>query len=159
MFTIRTLSSSLLVASLLAQPMIAHSKDSATSGKTVADFIQVSRGMAASMADLSKRATTASPNDKDMLQLIINQLGLVDATADGVTALGVVSAEMRDGRDMAAAKKYLAIRCTALKTLAEASSKYVTSVAPNIAAVATAAEANKASAQVVAMGKHPLCNP
>ncbi len=160
MSTIRILSSSLLAATLLVQPMVAQSKETANnSGKTVAEFITVSRGMAASLADLSKRATTASPNDKDMLQRVINQLGLVDATADGVTALGVVVAEMRDPRDLAAAKKYLAIRCTAFKLLADASSKYVTGVAPNIAAVATVAEVHKARDQVVAMGQHPLCAP
>ena len=139
--------------------MMAQSKETATSGKSVADFIQVSRGMAASLADLSKRTATASPNDKDMLKLVINQLGLVDATADGVTALGVVATEMRDAHDVAAAKKYLAIRCTAFKLLADASSKYVTSVTPNIAAVATVAEIHKARDQVIAMGQHPLCNP
>ncbi|MEO7108602.1 MAG: hypothetical protein ABIZ09_19670 [Rhodoferax sp.] len=158
MSKIRILSASLLVTTLLVQPAMAQSKDQAASAKTVADFIQVSRGMAASLADLSKRTTTASPNDKDMLKLVTAQLSLVDATADGVTALGVVAAEMRDGRDMAAAKKYLAIRCTAFKLLADASSKYVTGVAPNIAAVATVAEVNKARDQVVQMSQHPLCN-
>ena len=158
MSTIRILSSSLLVATLLVQPAMAQNKDKAAIGKSVAEFIKVSQGLAASLADLSKRTATASPNDKDMLKLVTNQLGLVDATADGVTALGVVTAEMRDGSDVAVAKKNLAIRCTALKSLTEATSKYVTSVAPNIAAVATGAEIKKASELVMQLGQHPLCN-
>ena len=43
--------------------------------------------------------------------------------------------------------------------LAEASGKYVGSLASNIAAVATAAEVNKARDLVVQMGQHALCNP
>lgn len=158
MSTIRILSSSLLVATLLVQPAMAQKQDKAAIGKSVAEFIKVSQSLAASLADLTKRTATASPNDKDMLKLVTNQLGLVDATADGVTALGVVTAEMRDGSDAAVAKKNLAIRCTALKSLADATSKYVTSVAPNIAAVATGAEVKKASELVIQMGQHPLCN-
>ncbi len=159
MFTIRILSSSLLAAALLvAQPAMAQSKDKAAIGKAVTEFLKVSQGLAASLSDLSKRTGTASPNDKDMLKLVTNQLGLVDATADGVMALGVVAAEMRDAGDMAIAKKHLAIRCTALKSLAEATGKYVGSVAPNIAAVATAAEVNKSRDLVVQLGQHPLCS-
>jgi hypothetical protein len=160
MSTIRILSTSLLAASLLVQPAMAQSKgDKAAIGKSVTEFIKVSQGLAASLADLSKRAGTASPNDKDMLKLVTGQLGLVDATADGVVALGLVAAEMRDGSDMAVAKKHLTTRCTALKSLAEGTGKYVGSLASNIAAVATAAEVNKARDLVVQMGAHPLCNP
>lgn len=157
MSTIRILSSSLLAVTLLIQPALAQNK--AAIGKSVTEFLKVSQGLAASLSDLSKRAGTASPNDKDMLRLVTNQLSLVDATADGVLALGVVAAEVRDAGDMAIAKKHLATRCTALKSLADASGKYVGSLASNIAAVATAAEVNKARDLVVQMGQHALCNP
>lgn len=157
MSTIRNLTLSILAASLLVQPAMAQNK--AAIGKSVTEFIKVSQSLAASLADLSKRAGTASPNDKDMLKLVTNQVGLVDATADGVVALGLVAAEMRDASDLAAAKKHLATRCTALKSLSEASGKYVGSLASNIAAVATAAEVNKARDLVVQLGQHALCNP
>lgn len=157
MSTIRTLTLSVLAATLLVQPAMAQNK--AAIGKSVTEFIKVSQGLAASLADLSKRAGTASPNDKEMLKLVTNQVGLVDATADGVVALGLVAAEMRDASDLAAAKKQLATRCTALKTLSEASAKYVGSLASNIAAVATAAEVNKARDLVTQLGQHALCNP
>ena len=157
MSTIRILSTSILAATLLVQPAMAQNK--AAIGKSVTEFIKVSQGLATSLADLSKRAGTASPNDKDMLKLVNTQLGLVDATADGVVALGLVAAEMRDASDLAAAKKQLTTRCTALKSLAEASGKYVGSLASNIAAVATAAEVNKARDLVMQMGQHALCNP
>jgi hypothetical protein len=157
MSTIRILSSSFLAAALLVQPAMAQNK--AAIAKSASEFIKVSQGLAASLADLTKRAGTASPNDKDMLKLVNTQLGLVDATADGVVALGLVAAEMRDASDLAAAKKQLATRCTALKSLSEASGKYVGSLASNIAAVATAAEVNKARDLVMQMGQHALCNP
>ena len=157
MSTIRILTLSVLAASLLVQPAMAQNK--AAIGKSVTEFIKLSQSLAASLADLSKRAGTASPNDKDMLKLVTNQVGLVDATADGVVALGLVAAEMRDASDLAAAKKQLATRCTALKSLSEASGKYVGSLASNIAAVATAAEVNKARDLVVQLGQHALCNP
>lgn len=157
MSTIRILTLSVLAASLLVQPAMAQNK--AAIGKSVTEFIKVSQGLAASLADLSKRAGTASPNDKDMLKLVTNQVGLVDATADGVVALGLVAAEMRDASDLAAAKKQLATRCTALKSLSEASTKYVGSLASNIAAVATAAEVNKARDLITQLGQHALCNP
>lgn len=157
MSTIRNLTLSILAASLLVQPAMAQNK--AAIGKSVTEFIKLSQSLAASLADLSKRAGTASPNDKDMLKLVTNQVGLVDATADGVVALGLVAAEMRDASDLAAAKKHLATRCTALKSLSEASGKYVGSLASNIAAVATAAEVNKARDLVVQLGQHALCNP
>jgi hypothetical protein len=157
MSTIRNLTLSILAASLLVQPAMAQNK--AAIGKSVTEFIKVSQSLAASLADLSKRAGTASPNDKDMLKLVTNQVGLVDATADGVVALGLVAAEMRDASDLAAAKKQLATRCTALKSLSEASAKYVGSLASNIAAVATAAEVNKARDLVTQLGQHALCNP
>jgi hypothetical protein len=156
MSTTRILSSSLLAAALVLQPAFAQNK--AAIGKSVTEFLKLSQGLAASLADLSKRAGTASPNDKDMLKLVTHQLGLVDATADGVLALGVVAAEVRDAGDLAIVKKHLATRCTALKSLADASGKYVGSLASNIAAVATAAEVNKSRDLVVQMGQHSLCN-
>lgn len=155
--TIRILSSSVLALALLVQPAFAQNK--AAIGKSVAEFVKLSEGLAASLADLSKRTGTASPNDKDMLNRVTTQLGLVDATADGVVALGVVAAEVRDAGDMAIAKKHLATRCTALKSLTDATGKYVGSLAGNIAAVASAAEVNKARDLVVQMGQHALCNP
>lgn len=156
MSTTRILSSSLLAAALVLQPAFAQNK--AAIGKSVTEFLKLSQGLAASLADLSKRAGTASPNDKDMLKLVTHQLGLVDATADGVLALGVVAAEVRDAGDLAIVKKHLATRCTALKSLADASGKYVGSLASNIAAVATAAEVNKSRDLVAQMGQHSLCN-
>ena len=156
MSTIRILSCSLLAATLLVQPALAQNK--AAIGKSVTEFLKLSQGLASSLSDLSKRAATASPNDKDMLKLVTNQLGLVDATADGVLALGVVAAEVRDAGDLAIVKKHLATRCTALKSLADASGKYVGSLAANIAAVATAAEVTKSRDLVVQMGQHSLCN-
>lgn len=157
MSTIRILSTTLLATTLLVQPALAQNK--AAIGKSVTEFLKVSQGLAASLSDLSKRAGTASPNDKEMLKLVTSQLGLVDATADGVLALGVVAAEMRDAGDMAIAKKHLATRCTALKTISEATGKYVGSLASNIAAVATSAEVNKSRDLVVQLGQHALCNP
>jgi len=157
MSTIRILSTTLLATTLLVQPALAQNK--AAIGKSVTEFLKVSQGLAASLADLSKRAGTASPNDKEMLKLVTNQLSLVDATADGVLALGVVAAEMRDAGDMAIAKKHLATRCTALKSISEATGKYVGSLASNIAAVATSAEVNKSRDLVVQLGQHALCNP
>lgn len=155
--TIRVLSSSIIAMALLAQPVFAQNK--AAIGKSVAEFHKLSEGLANSLADLSKRAGTASPNDKDMLNRVTIQLGLVDATADGVLALGVVGAEVRDAGDLAIVKKHLATRCAALKSLADATGKYVGSLASNIAAVATAGEVNKARDLVVQMSQHALCSP
>ena len=152
----RILTSTLLSAAFLVQPAMAQNK--AAISKSVTDFHKLSQGLAASLSDLGKRATTASPNDKDMLKLVTNQLSLVDATADGVLALGVVGAEVRDAGDLAIVKKHLASRCTGLKSLSEATGKYVGSLASNIAAVATAAEVTKSRDLVVQMGQSPLCN-
>ena len=157
MSTIRILSATLLATTLLVQPALAQNK--AAIGKSVTEFLKVSQGLAVSLSDLAKRAGTASPNDKEMLKLVTNQLSLVDATADGVLALGVVAAEVRDAGDMAIAKKHLATRCTALKSISESTGKYVGSLASNIAAVATAAEVNKSRDLVVQLGQHALCNP
>lgn len=155
--TIRLLFSSILAAALLVQPAMAQNK--AVIGKSVTEFLKLSQGLATNLADLTKRIATASPNDKEMLKLATSQLGLVDATADGVAALGLVAAEVRDAGDLAIAKKQLATRCTALKTLSESTAKYVGSLVPNIAAVATAAELTKTRDLVVQMDQHALCNP
>ena len=157
MSTIRILSTTLLATTLLVQPALAQNK--AAIGKSVTEFHKVSQGLAASLSDLAKRAGTASPNDKEMLKLVTKKMSLVDATADGVLALGVVAAEVRDAGDMAIAKKHLATRCTALKSISEATGKYVGSLASNIAAVATSAEVNKSRDLVVQLGQHALCNP
>lgn len=154
--TIRILSASLLAASLLAQPVMAQNK--ASVAKSVNEFTALSQGLATSLADLSKRAETASPNDKEMIKLVTTQLGIVDATADGVVALGMVAARMRDNSDLTVAKTQLGTRCAALKTLADASTKYVGSLASNIAAVATAAEVKKARDLVQQMSQHELCS-
>ncbi len=157
MHTIRILSSSVLAVALLAQPAFAQNK--AAISKSVTEFHKLSEGLANSLADLTKRAGTASPNDKDMLNRVTNQLALVDVTADGVLALGAVAVEVRDASDLTIAKKHLATRCTALKSMADATGKYVSSLASNIAAVATAAEVNKSRDLVVQMGQSALCNP
>lgn len=156
MFKPSFLAATALAVACAATPALAQNK--AAMGKIATDFHTVSQNLAKSLEDLSKRAATASPNDKDMLKLVNNQLSLVDATADGVVALGILAAEMRDAADLASAKKHLAARCTALKSLADGSAKYVGSLASNIAAVATAAEVNKARDLMVQMGAHPLCN-
>ena len=157
MSKIRIFSASLVAVALLVQPALAQNK--AVIGKSVTEFHKLSQALAANLADLSKRAVTASPNDKDMLKLVTNQLGLADATADGVLALGVVAAEVRDAGDLAIVKKHLATRCTALKSLADATGKYIGSLVSNIAAVATAAEVTKSRDLVMQMGQHALCNP
>ncbi len=155
MFTIRILSTSVLAVTLLIQPAMAQNK--AAIGKSVNEFLTVSQSLSTVLADLTKRSEKSSPNDKDMLKLVTTQVGLVDATADGVVALGVVAAEMKDASDLAAAKKQLVARCTALKSLADATGKYVGSLSSNIAAVATAAEVNKARDLLMQMSQHPLC--
>lgn len=157
MHKIQILTSSLLAAALMTQPALAQNK--AAIGKSVTEFYQLSQALGANLADLSKRVGTASPNDKEMLKLVTNQLSLADATADGVMALGVVAAEVRDAGDLAIVKKHLATRCSALKSLTDATGKYVGSLASNIAAVATAAEVNKSRDLVLQMGQHSLCNP
>ena len=152
---IRILTSSVLAAALLVQPAMAQNKAAMT--KTVTEFHRLSQGLATSLADLGKRSATASPNDKEMLKLLTNQVSLVDATTDGVLALGVVAAEMRDASDMAVAKKHLAARCTALRSLTEGTAKYVGSLASYIAAVATVAEVTKTRDLIEQIGQHPLC--
>ena len=84
--------STLIAALFVVQPALAQNK--AATAKLATEFQQQSVALATTLAALSKRVATASPNDKEMLKLVNNQLGLVDATADGVLALGFVAAEV-----------------------------------------------------------------
>jgi len=154
MFKKSVLLSSLLLSVMVFQPALAQK---AVMGKAATDFQQQSVALAANLSGLSKRVTTASPNDKEMLKLVINQLALVDATADGVLALGFVAADMRDSSDQASAKRHLGTRCAALKTLAEGTSTYIGSLASNIAAPASAAEVVKAKDLTSQLGQATLC--
>lgn len=155
MFTKRIVLSTALLAVLAIQPALAQNK--AAMAKAATDFQKQSSALAAALADLTARSAKASPNDKDMLKLITGQVALVDANADGVLALGVVAAEVRDAGDMAIAKKYLLIRCKALKTLADGVAPYIGGLANNIAAPATAAEVNKAKDVIVQLPQQALC--
>ncbi len=155
MFTKRIVLSTALLAVLAIQPALAQNK--AAMAKAATDFQKQSSALAAALADLTARSAKASPNDKDMLKLINGQVALVDANADGVLALGVVAAEVRDAGDMAIAKKYLLIRCKALKTLADGVAPYIGGLANNIAAPATAAEVNKAKDVIVQLPQQALC--
>jgi hypothetical protein len=146
----------LLAVLLLAQPATAQNK--AAISKSVTEFNKLSVGFSASLSELSKRSATASPNDKDMLKLVISQLGIVNASVEGVLDLGEVAAEVHDAGDLAIVKKHLAARCGALKSMAETTAKYVDSVAANIAAVSTAAEVTKARELLLQMGQHSLCS-
>jgi hypothetical protein len=136
-------------------PAMAQNK--AAMAKAAAEFQKQSSALAASLSELTTRMGKASPNDKDMLKLITGQVALVDAHADGVLALGNVAADMRDAGDMAAAKKSLAIRCKALKSLSEGVTPYIGGLANNIAAPATAAEVNKAKELIAQLPQQPLC--
>lgn len=155
MFTKRIVLSTALLAVLAIQPALAQNK--AAMAKAATDFQKQSSSLATILADLTARTAKASPNDKDMLKLIISQVALVDANADGVLALGVVAAEVRDAGDMAIAKKYLAIRCKALKSLADGVTPYIGGLANNIAAPATAAEVNKAKDLIAQLPQQALC--
>lgn len=155
MFTKLLVLSAALVGALSVQPAQAQSK--AAMGKATTDFQKQSTALATSLAELTKRATTASPNDKDMLKLINGQIALVDATADGVLALGAVATEVKDNGDMAIAKKHLAIRCKALKTLADGVAPYVGGLANNVASPTTATEVNKAKGIITQLSQEALC--
>ena len=157
MFTKRTVLSTALLAVLAIQPALAQNK--AAMAKAATDFQKQSSALATVLADLTTRSAKASPNDKDMLKLITSQVALVDANADGVLALGVVAAEVRDAGDMGIAKKYLAIRCKALKSLADGVAPYIGGLANNIAAAATVAEVNKAKDLIAQLPQQALCTP
>jgi len=152
----KILLSSLTVCALLSAPAFAQNK--AAIGKSVSDFYKVSTALSASLTDLGNRTATASPNDKDMLKLATSQLGIANAIADGVLELGAVAAEVNDAGSLGIAKKHLTGRCNAMKSTAEATAKYLESLASNIAAVATAAEVRKSRDLLTQMVQHPLCN-
>ncbi len=147
--------SAALLAVLAIQPAMAQNK--AAMAKAAADFQKQSSALATVLSDLTARSAKASPNDKDMLKLINSQVALIDANADGVLALGVVAAEVRDAGDMAIAKKYLVIRCKALKSLADGVAPYIGGLANNIAAPATAAEVSKAKDLIAQLPQQALC--
>ena len=151
----RTLTALALAVALIAPSAMAQNK--AAYAKSSADFYKLSAALSASLADLTKRATTASPNDKDMLKLVVNQLSVASASADGVLALGAVAAEMRDAGDLGIVKKHLGSQCVAMKSVTEPTAKYFDSLSANIAAVATAAEVTKARDLLRQMGQHALC--
>ena len=158
MFTKRTLVSAALIGFFgvfSIQPAMAQNK--AAMAKAASDFQKQSAALATSLAELTTRQSKASPNDKDMLKLITGQVALVDAYADGVLALGAVSAEMRDAGDLAAAKKYLTLRCKSFKTLADGVAPYIGGLANNIAAPATAAEVKKAKDLITQLPQQALC--
>lgn len=155
MITKRLALSIALLAATAIQPAMAQNK--AAMAKATADFQKQSTSLAASLSELTTRAGKASPNDKDMLKLINSQIALVDATADGVLALGGVAAEVRDAGDMAIAKKYLAVLCKSLKTRADGVAPYIGGLAGNIAAPATAAEVNKAKDLIAQLPQQALC--
>lgn len=139
------------------QPAAAQSK--AAIVKSNAEFYKQASGLSASLAELSKRVSTASPNDRDMLKLVVNQLSVINASAEGVLDLGALTTELRDGGDVAIVKKHLAARCTSFRSSTEATAKYIESVSANIAAVATAAEVSKARELLVQMGQNAICGP
>ncbi len=148
----------LAVATLsVLQPAAAQSK--AAMAKSNAEFYKQASGLSVSLADLSKRISTASPNDRDMLKLVVNQLSVINASAEGVLDLGTLTTELRDGGDVAIVKKHLAARCTSFRSSTEATAKYIESVSSNIAAVATAAEVSKARELLVQMGQNAICGP
>lgn len=156
MLTKRIAISALLAAAVFAvQPAMAQNK--AALGKAAADFYKASSALATSIADLTKRTAAASPHDKEMLTLITGQLGYVDATADGVLALGYVASEMAAPGDLASAKKHLAKRCEALKKISDSTGQYMNSLIANLAATAIIAEANKAKDANAQLGQQPLC--
>ena len=151
--------SALLGAAVLAftaQPALAQNK--AAYAKSAAEFYKASTAFSTALADLSKRTATASPYDKEMLGRINSQLGYVDATADGVLALGYVASEMGAPADLAAAKKHLLKRCEALKKISDASGQYVAGLISNLAAPAIIADANKAKEANAALAQQPLCS-
>lgn len=127
--------------------------------KANAEFYKQASSLSISLADLSKRISTASPNDRDMLKLVVNQLSVINASADGMLDLGALTTELRDAGDVGIVKKHLAARCATFRSSTEATAKYIESVSSNIAAVATAAEVNKARELLVQMGQSGVCGP
>lgn len=146
-----------LAATLVLQPAAAQNK--AAMARANGEFYKLASGLSTSLADLGKRIGTASPNDRDMLKLAVNQLGVVNANAQGILELGALSTELRDGGDVGIVKKHLAAGCESFRASTEASAKYLDSLIGNIAAVATAAEVGRARDLLVQMGQSPLCGP
>lgn len=150
-----------LTGLLALQPAVAATKAAPASkdstGQTVREFAPMAEALSANLTALNTRLKTASPNDKDMLKLIIGQVSAVDATVDGVLALGLVAAEMRDGSDLATAKKYLGQRCNALKFQTDATASYVGGLAGSIALPATIADVTKTKDLLTQIGQASLC--
>jgi len=148
----------LLVAVLAAAPVCsAFAQTKAQIAKTATDFQAYANGLTNNLAALSRRIPTASPNDKEMLRLVMSQAGMVEATASGVMTLGLLAGEMRDGSDLAAAKKHLAVSCATLKAAAANTGDYVATLANNIAAPATAAEVKQTKELLGQLAQHALC--
>ena len=146
-----------LAALALLQPAAAQTK--AVLAKANAEFYKQASGLSTSVAELGKRISTASPSDRDMLKLVVNQLGVINANAEGVLDLGSLTTELRDAGDIAIVKRHLASRCSTFRSSTEATAKYIESVSANIAAVATAAEVTKARELLVQMAQNPICGP
>lgn len=155
MRAIRTLSFAVLCAAALLQPAAAQNKAAMT--KANAEFYKQVSGLSASVTDLGKRTATASPNDREMLKLIVNQLSIVNASSDAVLDLGALTVELRDAGDIAIVRKHLTQRCTAFRSSLDATAKYINSVKSSIAAVATAAEVGKAHELLTQMGQNVIC--
>lgn len=158
MFTPRVVFSS-VVASMLVVFSASAAKPAAVNAlaKPTADFYALSTSLATTLQSLNKRVEKASPSDKEMLNKVISQVSVVDATADGVLALGTVASEIRDSGSQAIAKKALATRCTALKAIAGGSAPYVGGLANSIALPASIADANKAKDLLTQMSQSSLC--
>lgn len=146
-----------MVAASGSLPAVAQTK--AQLSKTAFDFQTHANALTNNLAGLSKRVTTASPNDKEMLRLTMSQAGIVDATAGGVLILGMLGGEMKDASDLAAVKKHLVTGCATLKASAASTGDYVGSLANNIAAPATAAEVRQTKELLTQLAQHALCNP
>lgn len=157
MRAIRILFPVALVAIASLQPAAAQTK--AVLAKANAEFYKQATGLSTSLADLTKRISTASPNDRDMLKLVVSQLNVINANAEGVLDLGALTTELRDAGDVAIVKRHLTARCATFRSSAEATAKYIESVSANIAAVATAAEVKQARELLVQMGQSAICGP
>lgn len=155
MRAIRLIPVALLCATALLQPAAAQNKAALT--KANAEFYKQVSGLSTSLTELSNRIKTASPNDREMLKLITNQMGIVNASSDAVLDLGALTVELRDAGDVAIVKKHLTARCATFRSSAEATAKYIESVSASIAAVATAAEVGKARELLVQMAQNPVC--
>lgn len=141
----------------LLHPAAAQTK--AQLAKANADFYKQASGLSTSLSELTKRISTASPNDREMLKLVVGQLGIINANADAVLDLGALTTELRDAGDIAIVKKHLTARCATFRPSAEATAKYIESVSASIAAVATAAEVKQARELLLQMAQSAVCGP